>query len=146
MLYVKACTHKATGVCPAHSCLCIQRSEENWYYVDRNDITSDNHQVLLEQFTFFYYYYIIYFYYLRSIFYFCKQAQIVPNEQRMRPRKADQFLCFTRLYLKGDMCYLVKQKGLHVGPLDKHTFPEKTRTRLHFNLLEEAWTASSWTV
>lgn len=64
----------------------------------------------------------------------------------MQHRRDDLFVCFTELCFKGEPCYLVKQKGLHVGPLDKHTFPEKTRTQLHFNLLEEASTTSSWTV
>lgn len=59
-----------------------------------------------------------------------------------RTTSSCEFFC----YFKGEPCYLVKQKGLRVGPLDKHTFPEKTRTQLHFNLLEEASATSSWTV
>ncbi|MEQ2296224.1 hypothetical protein AMECASPLE_022737 [Ameca splendens] len=79
-------------------------------------------------------------------FWFFYTSQIFPKVQRMQHRGADQFLCFIELYFKGEPCYLVKQKGLHVSPLDKHTFPEKTRTQLHFNLLEEASATSSWTV
>lgn len=67
---------------------------------------------------------------------------VVPNERSAeRTSSSCEFFC----YFKGEPRYLVKQKGLHVGPLDKHTFPEKTRTQLHFNLPEEASATSSWT-
>lgn len=34
-------------------------------------------------------------------------------------------VCSTELYFKGEPRYLVKQKGLRAGPLDKHTFLRK---------------------